>query len=77
MEKDQTVGILENAKFEIVSLRKQNELLNARMSGIDDCLALLFGKPGTKNEVGMSPDVVFDINKRIADLTGPGPQPGN
>lgn len=59
--------LLLRAKEEIVSLRKVNERLSIRVDAIDDMLSLLHGKPGHKPEGGMAPDIVWEINKALAE----------
>lgn len=60
--------LLREAAEEIRSLRARNERQAIRLHAIDDMLCLLHGKPGIAEPQGMVPDVVFAIEKRIAEL---------
>ncbi len=64
----ETKELLIAAKEEILSLRKQNEKLNIRVTAIDDMLSLLHGKPGVKSEGGMAPDIVWEIGIALGAL---------
>lgn len=62
--------LLRRAKEEIISLRKQAERQAIRLDAIDDCLALLHGKPGVKSSGGeMAPDIVWEIIRAIGAPT--------
>ena len=57
--------LLNEAKREIIELRRQNELLAAQVRVVNIFEAALFGtRPGQ----GMAPDVVWAIEKKIAEL---------
>jgi hypothetical protein len=56
--------LLEEAVSEIRSLRKQNELMNARLEVFDSMMAILHTTPAYKSQ-GMSPDLAYRIEKFI------------
>ena len=62
--------VLNDALHEIESLRRRNELLQAKVDVVEIFSAALLGKPGP---VGMSPDVVWSLRKEIAKLAEPQP----
>lgn len=59
--------LLEDARHEILTLRRQNELLNAQM-GIVEVFAAALGLK--RVERGMSPDVAWMLEKKIEELKG-------
>ncbi len=58
--------LLQEATIEIRSLRRQNELMRARLDMFDSVNAILHTQVATRNE-GMSPDLVFQIEKFISN----------
>lgn len=63
------IMLLTEAKQEIVSLRRQNELMRARLDMFDNIMQMLHTQPAYKGE-GMSPDLVYAIEKFItSELT--------
>jgi hypothetical protein len=60
--------LLERALVEIKGLRRQNELMNARLSMFDAVMSALHGQPATEQRGGMSPDIAYEIEKRIKSL---------
>ena len=61
MEKD----LLQRAVFEIKILRNRSELMNARLEMFDNMMLLLHSKPATQSQ-GMSPDIIWEIEKHLA-----------
>ena len=61
----QETEMLKEAVFEIKSLRRQNELMKARLDMFDAINAILHTQVATRNE-GMSPDLVWKIEKYIS-----------
>ncbi len=57
--------LLTQAVFEIKSLRRQNELMKARLDMFDAVNCMLHTR-AVSNSVGMSPDVVHVIEKFIS-----------
>lgn len=57
--------LLQYAATEIKSLRRQNELMNARLEMFDNMMAVLHTTPASKYNGGMSPDIVYEIDKYI------------
>ena len=64
--------LLMEAKNEIVSLRRQNELLAAQVRVVNIFEAALFGP---RPQQGMSPDVVWAIEKKLVELDKQPTQP--
>lgn len=60
-------NLLIDANHEIKILRRQNELMNARLEMFDAMTQLLHTNPATKN-CGMSPDVVQSIEMFLRDI---------
>jgi hypothetical protein len=60
------VDLLKQAQEEIISLRKQNDILTARVRMFDDMMLLLKAAPVYPGGGLMGPDIVYDINKTIA-----------
>lgn len=63
MTKDEE-RMFQEAVNEIRSLRRQNELLSAKVDVFDSIMQVLHTSPATKN-VGMSPDVAWQIEKHL------------
>ena len=57
--------LLQNAKLEIQQLRRANEILNAKVEVVEIFAAALLGR---RPQGGMAPDVVWEIDKAIAEL---------
>lgn len=57
--------LLERALLEIRTLRRQNELMQARLSMFDDVMSALHGKPATHSMGAISPDIEYDIATRL------------
>lgn len=60
--------LLKRAAIEIKGLHKQNELMAARLDMFDAVMSALHGQPATNNRGGLSPDIVYEIEKAIANL---------
>ena len=61
-------NLLRHAKQEIISLRRQNEILAAQMGVVEVFAAAL----GLKRERGVEAiDVVWELQKKIDELTQP------
>ncbi len=56
--------LLQDAAFEIKSLRRQNDLMSARLQMFDAIMLLLHTEPAHQSQ-GMSPDIVAQIEKYI------------
>jgi hypothetical protein len=56
--------LLQRAAAEITSLRRQNEIMSARLSTFDSMMVLFNTEPRYPSQ-GMSEDVVWQINKFI------------
>ncbi len=61
----QNIDLLTRAEDHILNLRRQNELMSARLDMFDAMTQLLHTKPSTQNHCGMSPDLVYEIRKSI------------
>ena len=59
---EEEVQMLREAANEIRSLRRQNELMSARLEVFDSMMAVLHTPIATKSQ-GMSPDLVWQIEK--------------
>lgn len=55
-------SLLQDASNEIKSLRRQNELMSARLSMFDDMMLMFRSEPRYSSQ-GMSPDLVWAIDK--------------
>lgn len=60
------ITLLRQAQEEIKSLRKQNEILTARVRMFDDMMLLLKAAPGYPGGGLMGPDIIYDIDKAVA-----------
>jgi len=56
--------LLQQASNEIKHLRSKNELMKARLDMFDSVMSILHTEVAQKNQ-GMSPDLVFEIDKFI------------
>lgn len=61
---EQELELLGRANAEIKNLRRQNELMNARLEMFDSINAILHTQVASKSQ-GMSPDLVWEIDKFI------------
>jgi hypothetical protein len=59
--------LLKSVLLEIETLRKQNQIMRARLDMFDDMMRLLHTTPAHKSE-GMSPDIAYEVKKRLAEL---------
>lgn len=62
------LNLLKEAVAEISSLRRQNELMNARLEMFDNMIAVLHTQYAHRSQ-GMSPDLVWKIQKFIDSKT--------
>ena len=58
--------MLQEAANEIKSLRRQNELMAARLEVFDKCMMLLHTSPAYQSQ-RMSPDLVWQIEKHLVE----------
>jgi len=65
--KEKEKSLLKEAISEIRNLRRQNEVLGARLSGFDDALTLLRTQPFYPGQ-GMSPDLTYSIEKHLVSI---------
>ncbi len=65
---EEGIRLLQDAKNEIRGLRRQNELMRARLDMFDNMVDLLNTNPSRK-EFGMSPDLCYEIDKFINSKT--------
>lgn len=61
---DEQLQMLREAANEIKTLRRQNELMSARLDVFDSMMAVLH-TPIAKKSQGMSPDLVWQIEKYL------------
>ncbi len=61
----ENLDLLQRAKNEIAGLRKENQLMAARLGVFDDMMMLLKSAPVYPPYGGMSPDIVYEIDKAI------------
>lgn len=57
--------LLERALSEIKGLRRQNELMRARLDMFDNVMSALHGQPAHETRGAMSPDIGYDIEKYL------------
>lgn len=60
--------LLERALSEITRLRNQNELMRARLDMFDAVMSALHGSPATEQGGLMSPDIAYEIKKKLTYL---------
>ena len=60
--------LLQQAKHEIESLRRQNEILGAKVEVVNIFAAALLGP---RPQQGMSPDVAWALDQKIRELDTP------
>ncbi len=65
--------LLARARDEIRDLRRENELTASQLAIFEGCMALLHGKAGSRTLGGMSPDIVFEIDRHLLSLKGTPP----
>lgn len=63
--KETHLVLLEHASNEIKHLRRQNELMSARLGMFDDMMRLLHSNLNYDNSGMMSPDWVYEIDKYL------------
>lgn len=61
--------LLQRALGEIKGLRKQNELMTARLDMFDAVMSALHGQPAHSGKGLMHPDIVYEIEKHLANET--------
>lgn len=62
----ENLELLQRAKTEIAALRKENQIMAARLGVFDDMMMLLKATPIYPSYGGMSPDIIYEIDKAIA-----------
>ena len=63
----ETEILLQQAVIEIKQLRKQNELMAARLDTFDKCMLLIHTVPNYTGQ-SMSPDLVWEIESHLSGL---------
>lgn len=66
---EETKDILLRAVDEITSLRRQNELMNAKLEMFDSLMLVLNTQPAYPRTQGMSPDIVWEMRKLASKET--------
>ncbi len=61
----QEIELLKSASTEIKTLRSQNNSMSARLDMFDKCILLLTANINTRGQ-GMSPDLVFEIDRFVS-----------
>lgn len=64
---DNEIQLLKEAAIEIKMLRRQNEIMSARLGVFDDLMSMLNTSPAYKTQ-GMSPDVVYAIERAVSNF---------
>lgn len=59
--------LFQRAREEIRTLRRENEILDAKVSTFDAVMSALHGKPATRSQGAMHPDVLFELEKRLSE----------
>lgn len=59
--------LLNDARHEIISLRRRNEILSAKVEVFDSLMCLLHTSPAQHSQA-MSPDVAWQIEKGLEEL---------
>jgi sulfate adenylyltransferase subunit 1 (EFTu-like GTPase family) len=67
MNMNPTIELLNDAKHEILSLRRQNEILRAKVEVMDLFACVLHTQPAQR-EQGMAIDVAWQLDKEIDRL---------
>lgn len=63
--------LLQYALNEIQGLRNQNQVQSARLSMFDDMMLVFRTPPAYSTSGGMSPDIAYQIQKRLKELETP------
>lgn len=71
MTPEKLIDTLNTTRHEIISLQTANNLLNAKLEGIEMAMFFLNATPPTPRPISYMPDVVHDIDKAIATLQPP------
>jgi hypothetical protein len=58
-------NVLAQAREEIRTLRKENEIMRARWEGVDIAMQLLYATPPTKGGVAMGEDIAWKIDQLL------------
>lgn len=66
MEQKHVFDLLENAKEEIKALRAENKVMGARLEMFDSLMSV-FNAQKAQKAYGMAPDIVYEIDKTIAE----------
>lgn len=66
MKRTETELLLQQAAAEITSLRKANKIMKARLDMFDDMMILFATEPRRESQ-GMSPDLVWAIEKHLKE----------
>jgi len=53
---------------EIERLRRQNEVLHAKVGTMELCAAFLYGKPGSEVSHGMAEDIAWKLRKQAENI---------
>jgi hypothetical protein len=61
---EQEIYLLRQASIEIKRLRQQNQIMSARLEMFDQLMLLFHTQPNYPSQ-GMSPDIVYDIDKLL------------
>lgn len=62
---EQQLDLLQRASNEIKSLRERTNYQSVRLQMFDDMMLLLRTPPGYGSSQGMSPDLVYEIDKFV------------
>lgn len=57
--------VLAQAREEIRTLRKENEIMRARWEGVDIAMQLLYATPPNKAGIGMGEDIAWRIDQLL------------
>lgn len=57
--------LLERALAEIKGLRRQNEIMRARLDMFDNVMSALHGSPAREQNGLMHPDIAYEIEKHL------------
>jgi hypothetical protein len=68
MARSELINALRDAATEIRSLRRSNELMRARLQGIDDALQLMNATPPTRHGEGAAPDIAWALDRHVEQL---------